>query len=120
MKTVGLADVLKEALQPLDLQIAVAFVYGSIAKGGATAESDVDLMIISQALSYSEIMEALDVAEASLGRPVNPSLYRPDEFQAKLNEGNSFIHRVMEQDKIFIKGSTDDIGKSLQNRSTQG
>ena len=45
-KTVGLVDPLREALMPVAKRIALAFVYGSIAKGGDTAASDIDVMII--------------------------------------------------------------------------
>src|SRR5262249_30196848 len=46
LKTAGLVDVLREALKPLETKIALAFVYGSIAKGEERTESDIDLMVI--------------------------------------------------------------------------
>jgi len=47
LKTMGLADPLREALRPFEKQIDAAFVYGSVAKGRDTASSDVDVMVIS-------------------------------------------------------------------------
>lgn len=44
IKTVGLLDVLKVALKPHAWRIELAFVYGSIARGEATAASDVDVL----------------------------------------------------------------------------
>ncbi len=41
-KTTGLADVLRQALQPLEGQIELALVFGSMASGSAHAGSDVD------------------------------------------------------------------------------
>lgn len=46
MKTFGVADVLRAALQPLWPLVELAFVYGSLAKGTEHAGSDVDLMVI--------------------------------------------------------------------------
>src|SRR5690242_19928896 len=52
-KTVGLAEPLRDALQPLAKRIALAFVFGSVAKGSDTARSDIDLMVVSAHLGYA-------------------------------------------------------------------
>lgn len=44
-KTVGLADVLREALAPLAGKINLTFVFGSMAQGKETAGSDVDVPV---------------------------------------------------------------------------
>jgi predicted nucleotidyltransferase len=54
LKTFGLRDVLRDALSALEHEIAAAFVFGSIATGVDTASSDVDLMVISDRLTYAE------------------------------------------------------------------
>ena len=48
LKTVGLAEVLRRALGGLADRIEVALVFGSMARGEAVAESDVDLMVIGE------------------------------------------------------------------------
>ncbi|MGB3382345.1 MAG: nucleotidyltransferase domain-containing protein, partial [Rhodanobacter sp.] len=58
-KTFGLVAPLREALAPLASRISVAFVYGSVAKGTDTAASDIDLMLVSDALAYADVMAAL-------------------------------------------------------------
>ena len=40
LKTFGLADVLRQALEPITSEIHIAFIYGSIAKQEDTAHSD--------------------------------------------------------------------------------
>lgn len=60
LKTFGLANVLREAIIPLREKINIAFIYGSIAKQTDHAQSDIDLMIISDSLSYAEIFTLLD------------------------------------------------------------
>lgn len=122
LKTVGLADVLRLALQPLSDKIQAAFIYGSVAKGSDTANSDIDLLIIGTQLAYPDVFEALGTQETVIGRPVNPSIYSTEELQRKLAEDNSFVSRVFEQPKIFLIGSENDLpksGKSGQDRKTE-
>src|SRR5688572_1680971 len=62
LKTSGLADVLRAALTPVAPGIRAAFVYGSIAKGQDTASSDIDLMVVSDCLTYADLFGALEKA----------------------------------------------------------
>ncbi len=111
-KTFGIADVIRNALESVENHIDQAFIYGSIAKGEDTASSDIDLMVVTESLAYADLMELLSDAEESLGRPVNPTIYNKKQIQKKLKEKNAFLTRLMEQPKIWIKGSEDVIRKS--------
>lgn len=108
-KTFGIADIIKGALRGIDDSIQLAFVYGSVAKSSDTKTSDIDLMVVGENLAYGDTMARLEPVELELGRPVNPTLYTPRQFASKLEEGASFIVRVMEQPKLMIKGVIDDI-----------
>jgi predicted nucleotidyltransferase len=110
VKTAGLAMPLRDALAPLAKSIDAAFVYGSLAKGTDRAGSDVDLMVISRKLEYEKVYEALQNAEAALGRTVNPNLMTPQEWRRKRAERDSFAARVAAQPKIFVIGSQDELG----------
>lgn len=103
-KTFGIAEQLRAALTPLAGQLAWAFIYGSIAKGSEHAGSDIDLMLIGEDLSYSDLMERLLPVEEQLGRTINPTLYTLIDWQAKKAAGNSFVVRVEQQDKIDLIG----------------
>lgn len=118
-KTFGIADVIREALKPLDKQIQLAFVYGSIAKGTDANTSDIDLMLVGEGLSYGGIMELMASPEESLQRPINPTLYNPEDFKSKLDNGSSFLVRVLEQPKLMIKGVINDIRESGSDQATQ-
>jgi predicted nucleotidyltransferase len=109
-KTAGLAIPLRDALAPLAKNIDAAFVYGSLAKGTDRAGSDVDLMVISRKLEYPKVFEALQKAEAALGRTVNPNLITPQEWRRKRAEADSFAARVAAQPRIFVIGSDDELG----------
>lgn len=115
-KTFGIAEPLRQALQPFAKQITWAFVYGSIAKDQANASSDIDLMLIGEGLHYSEVMERLMPMEEQLGRVLNPTLYTPDDWAAKLAAENSFVVRVAQQDKINLMGGNPLESKDGQQR----
>lgn len=110
-KTFGIADVIRSALLPFDAEIDLAFIYGSVAKGEETATSDIDLMVVSESIAYSELMVELANAEESLGRTINPTIYTMKEMKSKFKKDNAFVVRVMKQPKLWIKGSDDDVRK---------
>ena len=47
-------------------------------------------------------MELLTPVEEALARTINPTLYSPQDFAAKLGAGNHFLQRVTEQDRILL------------------
>ncbi|MBY6345883.1 transcriptional regulator [Providencia rettgeri] len=108
-KTVGLADPLREALQMMAGRITAAFVYGSVAKKTDTASSDIDLMVISDELSYGELFMALEEVSNTLGRPVNPTILSREEFRQRIAKQESFLTRVIEQPKIWVVGESNDL-----------
>lgn len=109
LKTFGLADVLREGLEPLATGIDVAFIYGSVAKGTDKAGSDIDVMIVSEKVSYLDVLAALDSASARIGRDVNPTVYRRVEFVKRASEEEGFLSRVLEGPKLFLIGAESDV-----------
>ncbi|MCK4507434.1 MAG: nucleotidyltransferase domain-containing protein [Desulfuromonadales bacterium] len=108
-KTFGLADVLRKTLDEFRGSVELAFVYGSVAKGTDKANSDVDVMIISDQLTYPEVLASVASIEVNIGRSVNPTIYTTQEFKDKIQADSSFVTRVISQQKIFLIGSEDDI-----------
>lgn len=111
-KTAGLADVLRESLEPFAASIDGAFVYGSVARSEEHPSSDVDVMIIGE-LGLSDIAPLLRKAERRLNRPVNPTVYSRDEFTKKVKGGHHFILTVLEAQKLFIYGKNRDLPQAL-------
>jgi predicted nucleotidyltransferase len=109
LKTFGVADYLREALAPLAKRISAAFIFGSIAKRTDTASSDIDVMIVSDDLSFPDVIDALTEAEGAVGRSINPSVYGRDEWRRKLKDKTGFLQRVMKQPRIYLIGSDDDL-----------
>lgn len=94
-KTFGIKGLLQSALTPIMPQLERAFIYGSVAKGEEHAASDVDVMLVGEELSYSEIMQLLYSVEVQLQRSVNPTIYSPLEFAERLTQGQNFLTKVM-------------------------
>jgi len=109
-KTVGLRIPLEAALEPLAEHIAVAFVYGSVAKGTERQGSDVDLLVIADDINYAQLYEALPQAEAALGRPINPTVMTIEEWQRKRALADSFAARIAAQPRLFILGDDNALG----------
>ena len=108
-KTFGLAMPLRDALMPLADRLHAAFVFGSVAKGSDTASSDIDLMLVSDTLSYGEVMAALDPLIEQLGRAINPTVYMQAELRKRIEGGNSFVTRVLAQPRIWLIGGEHDL-----------
>lgn len=104
LKTVGLADVVRRALDSLAGQIDLAFIHGSVARQQDTAGSDVDLIVVSPSLGYGELMGALDAASQAIARPIHPVVYTPGEWQQRLTQDHAFVTRVMQQPRIWLYG----------------
>ena len=117
-KTAGLADVLREALEPLTDKIQVAFVYGSVARGDERAASDLDVMVVGDT-KFADVVEALAPAHEALRREINANVYPPSEFRAKIKAGEPFLKRVLADRKIFLIGEEDDIRKPAARRKAQ-
>jgi predicted nucleotidyltransferase len=109
MKTVGLVEPLRQALKPIESEISKAFVYGSVAKGLDQATSDIDLMVVSDTLSYGEVFGALDKVSRMLGRTVNPTVYTEAEFSRRSSGDSAFVTRVIQGPKVWVIGAGDGV-----------
>jgi predicted nucleotidyltransferase len=109
IKTVALTEPLRRSLAPCADKIKVAFVYGSVAKGMDTARSDIDLVVIGEALNYSELYAALQDVESALRRKVSPTFLSLQDWRRKASDKGSFISKVNALPKIFVFGSEQDL-----------
>jgi predicted nucleotidyltransferase len=112
-KTSGLVDVLAEALLPAHDKIEFAFVYGSIASGKANAASDIDIIIIGK-ISFSEAIALLYPAQTTLGREINPKLYKPTEWRTFWSKKSSFADELRKKPKLFIIGTAANLDGAKQ------
>lgn len=121
VKTSGVADVIREALDPLRTRIALAMLFGSFAAGAQHAASDVDLLVVAdpRKLSFAELAKALLPAQGRLGREVNPSFYPPAELRRKWAAGHHFIRSVLGGEKVFLIGDQDELRRVVGKRTSE-
>lgn len=108
IKTVGLADLLKEAFNQRNSKIKFAFIYGSFAKERQSLNSDVDLMIIGK-IAFSEVTVILEQVEKKIDREINPTVMDEIEMKERLKNKDHFLTRILKEPKIWLIGDERDI-----------
>lgn len=106
-KTFGIADVIRDALSPLAEQIDWAFIFGSVASGKESASSDIDLMVIGD-LGFSEVVAVLYPVQETLGREINPKIFRKEEWTQRRESKDAFIKEVLDKPRMDVMGEGDE------------
>jgi DNA-binding transcriptional ArsR family regulator len=106
LKTAGLVDVLREALEQEDIQ--AAFVFGSVGRAEEGAASDVDLMVIGR-IGLRQLSRRLSAVADQLGRVVNPHILTADEFLRRKTNRDHFLTHVLDSPRIFVIGGQHDL-----------
>ncbi|MBP1474079.1 nucleotidyltransferase domain-containing protein [Frateuria sp. MAH-13] len=118
-KTHGMAPVLREALAPLASRIRVAVVFGSMARGTQSAGSDIDLLVVGE-VGFAELVQAMYPVQQALQREINPVLYTTVEFRRRVDAGEAFVRRVLDQPKVFLTGDKDDLAELAGDQAVAG
>lgn len=108
LKTDGLASVLSRALKD-DSAVELAFVFGSVARGNASAESDIDIMVIGE-LGLRRLTKLLSGLSEKVGREINPHVMTPEEFSKRRQGKDHFVSTVLSSPKLFVKGTEIELG----------
>ena len=109
-KTLGIPQALTAALQPVADRVRLALLYGSVAKGTDAASSDIDVLIVSDRLSFEAVFALFAPVEERLGRRISPTLYTPEEFLRRRREHHTFLTRVLAGRHHILMGSVDAAG----------
>jgi len=116
LKTVGVADIIKKALEPRIADIKLAFIFGSVARSTENRFSDIDLLVVGD-ITFGEVVDLISTAEGALNRELNPVVYTLAEFNKRLSENHYFISDILSGDKIFVVGDENElkalVGKGL-------
>ena len=107
LKTVGLSDVLKRVLHPVEKEIELAFIFGSFASGDYDNTSDVDLFVVGD-LSGVRLAEVLGPVQNEIGRAINVSQFTPTEYRRRKKRRDHYLTRVLEGAKIIVVGHIDE------------
>ncbi len=116
-KTSGVVGVLRDALSATKSKVRLVLVYGSVAAGTEGASSDIDLLVVGNA-RLTDLAAPLRRAADKLGREVNTSVYRVDEFASKLEAGNRFLRAILDKPKLFVIGTANDL-EEIGGRKTR-
>ncbi len=115
-KTVGVADVLIEALAPLAESIELSFIYGSVARGTETPGSDIDVLIVGSA-DFGAVVDALHGTDVKLGRDVNAKVFSRREWGGKVRTGDAFATEILKGPKIMLVGDANEPRKPARRKS---
>lgn len=107
-KTSDVSDQIRAALEPLLQSADFGFIFGSVARGQQTADSDVDLLIVGD-VPMRSLSPALRQIERDLDLTVSAAVYSRAEFLEKRERGNHFLSTIITEPKIFLKGTEDDL-----------
>ncbi|HYW12885.1 MAG TPA: nucleotidyltransferase domain-containing protein [Longimicrobium sp.] len=100
------ALVLRDVLQEVP-GIEAAFIFGSMARGNARPDSDIDLLIYGNSIRDGAVGGALLDAALLLDRPVDTKLYDRELFLRDAAPGASFLPRALAGPKNWLLGSLD-------------
>ena len=101
------------AIGDLRDRIRVMFIFGSSARGLQGADSDIDLMILGD-VSLRELTPCLRQAEQELGRQVNVVIYSDQQWRERRRRKDEFVTNVLKQQKVFILGDPDELGRMAE------
>jgi predicted nucleotidyltransferase len=101
-KTAGLGEILRQAIGDIPGVLA-AFIYGSVAKGGEYATSDIDLFILGTP-DRARLAAALEEAERRLGREINLVTMTVDEWRVRAAAKEGFVEDLLRSPRIFLIG----------------
>jgi predicted nucleotidyltransferase len=106
LKTSGLTEILRRSLSTDDIRFS--FVFGSIASGTESADSDIDLFIIGD-IGLRAVSKLLKGASEQIGREINPHVMAEPEFIQRKRNKDHLISNVLESPKLMIKGIENDL-----------
>lgn len=116
-KTMGLTSLLRDALSVLGDKVQLAFVFGSMAGGRQTADSDLDICVLGEA-SLIEVVKALSPVQETLQREVNPVVMTARKFSDLYGKQDRFVTRVTSEPILFVKADGDELAELAQDRAT--
>lgn len=79
-KSFGLLEPVRDAIERIAPGVEQAFIFGSVAKGTDTSESDVDLMMVG-VMNTNQFYDLKVELQATLGRTLHMAAYAPEEWE---------------------------------------
>lgn len=109
-----LADI--QAVLPEAAEVAVVF--GSVARGEESAESDIDVLVLGEDLSDIRLNALLKPVGRRHHRVIHAQSFAIAEFSQLVQDGNSFALSVLSQKTIPLKGELHHALASLHTENS--
>src|SRR5262249_57812025 len=87
--------------------IKLAFVYGAVAQARDGAQSDIDLMVIGDGVTYGDCFAGLMNAEHLLKRRIHAKFVGAEEWRRKRARGSAFVAKITAQPRLLISVSDE-------------
>jgi predicted nucleotidyltransferase len=106
LKTVGLGDLIRDALSGLK-GIRYALIYGSFAGGEQTETSDIDLLVVGE-LNEENLLKAMSQVEKEVGREINYILWSEEEFSKRVRSRHHLLADIVRKPVVMLVGDEDE------------
>ena len=113
IKSVGLSNLIKDALSNSKRKIKYAFIYGSFAKDKQNISSDIDLLIIGS-IPFGEVTKKLKSVEQKIAREINPVVMDYEEMNERFKHHEHFFTSVIKEPKIWLIGDENDFTRLVK------
>jgi len=108
----ALRDVVRQQLETKDLLVRVHFVvlFGSVARGEARPDSDVDLLVVAESARYEPrvndaLQEVAERAERTLGVRLSPLVMALPRLRRRYRAGDPLLHNIEAEGRVLLGGS---------------
>lgn len=114
LKTEGLVPLLKKEVSEIK-GLKYCFIYGSFARGGFGAGSDVDVLLVGNVsvLEVSRVFGGLLVAGKSVNE-LNYVVWSNADFDDKVKEGSAFFKSVLKNRKVWLFGDEREFKRDVE------
>ncbi|WP_310564209.1 nucleotidyltransferase domain-containing protein [Hydrogenophaga sp.] len=106
-------SLLRERLQGLEVDVVVAAVFGSAARGELHPKSDIDLLVIAPGLSTLRAQAHYKPTGRTIGRPINLVVFSPEGWRDACRTGNPFPQNILARLLIPLLGELRELGKQV-------
>ena len=111
MKTAGIGEPLRIELSAYPIKFAIIF--GSFASGNQVAQSDVDLLIITEAKT-NDLMDSIRKAEEKIGREINFIAWNLEDFKRNIKLRHHLLLEIANKPIIGIIGDPDEFRRAVK------
>lgn len=103
-KTMGVVNVLKACLEPLERQVTAAWVYEPTASLSDSNPTAINVVLFSQNGDTNAMAQAMQNASNTLARQVSFSLHTPSSLADAVAKDGKFLTRMLRPPLTWIKG----------------